>query len=67
MVNPLIDDTNQRILQLAADGYRIVEIAARLPLSQHAVSNRLYNIRRGLGATTTAEAVKIALKRGYIT
>lgn len=54
------------VLQWVAAGSRQVEIAVTLGLSERTVENHLRRIRRGLGAQTTSEAVRAAIRLGII-
>lgn len=59
--------TRQReVLRWIAAGRRQLDIAAALGLSERTVENHLRRIRNRLGARTTAEAVRIALRSGAI-
>lgn len=53
----LLTAREREILRLQADGLLYKEIAARLRLSQHTVSNHLYAIRQKLGVHTAIEAI----------
>jgi DNA-binding CsgD family transcriptional regulator len=64
--NPLVDDTNRRIVQMLADGYRQREIAAKMALSLSAVRRRIEKLRLRVGASTSAHLVALALRRGWI-
>jgi DNA-binding NarL/FixJ family response regulator len=64
--NPLVDDTNRRIVQMLADGYRQREIAAKVALSLSAVRRRIEKLRLRVGASTSAHLVALALRRGWI-
>lgn len=55
-----------QVLSLTALGKRQSDIALSLGLSIRTIENHLRNIRIKLGVATTAEAVRIALQRGYI-
>lgn len=54
------------ILRLAANGQQSNEIARVLYLSPEAVKSHLQNAYRALGALDRANAVAIALVRGFI-
>jgi DNA-binding CsgD family transcriptional regulator len=56
----------REVLRWSAAGRRQIEIAATLGLSERTIENHLRRIRRKLGARTTAEAVRIALRVGAI-
>lgn len=52
----------REVLQWVAAGGRQSEIARALGLSERTVENHLRRIRRGLGALTTSEAVRTAIR-----
>jgi two-component system response regulator DesR len=54
------------VLQIAADGAPVVEIAARVGLSPGTVRNHLSRIASKAGARTRIEAVRIARDGGWI-
>ncbi len=56
----------REVLQWIAAGRRQVDVAETLGLSERTVENHLRRIRRRLGARTTAEAVRIAIRLGAI-
>ena len=56
----------REILTWVAAGRRQGEIAAALGLSERTVENHLRRIRRRLGVATTAQAIRIAIRRGDI-
>ena len=56
----------REVLRWVAAGRRQIDIAATLGLSERTIENHLRRIRRRLGARTTAEAVRIALRIGAI-
>lgn len=47
----------REILRLQAEGLGYKQIAARLSLSEHTVSNHLYSVRQKLGVHTAIEAI----------
>lgn len=47
-------------------GRRQGEIAATLGLSERTIENHLRRIRKRLGATTTAQAIRVAIRTGDI-
>lgn len=53
-------------LQAIADGLTAVEAAEQWGVSHQAVKNELRLIRQILGADTTAQAVAMGLRRGFI-
>ena len=57
----------REVLAWTAAGRRQVEIAATLGLSERTVENHLRRIRKRLGVTTTAQAIRIAIRNGEIT
>lgn len=54
------------VLEIAADGWPVVEIAAKLSLSPGTVRNHLSRIAGKAGARTRIEAVRIAREEGWI-
>lgn len=58
--------TERKIMELAAEGLLVKQIAARLELSPLTVKNHLARIRRRLGATDKAHAVATALRAGLL-
>jgi two-component system response regulator DesR len=54
------------VLEIAADGSPVVEIAARVGLSPGTVRNHLSRIAGKTGARTRIEAVRIARDAGWI-
>jgi len=54
------------VLELLYQGRRNQEIAERLGISQRTAESHVANIFSKLGATTRAEAVRIAIEHGYI-
>ncbi len=65
MVSPL-SDREREVLAWTAAGRRQAEIAATLGLSQRTVENHLRRVRRRLGVTTTAQAIRAAIRTGDI-
>lgn len=61
-----LSEREQQVLRWVATGRRQIDIAAILGLSERTVENHLRRIRLRLGAKTTAEAVRIALREGEI-
>lgn len=58
--------TERKVMELAAEGLLVKQIAARLELSPLTVKNHLARIRRRLGATDKAHAVATALRAGLL-
>lgn len=56
----------REILSWVAAGRRQGEIAVSLGLSERTVENHLRRIRRRLGVATTAQAIRVAIRRGDI-
>ncbi|MFK3839576.1 PA1136 family autoinducer-binding transcriptional regulator [Serratia sp. NPDC087055] len=56
----------REVLAWTAAGRRQADIAATLGLSERTVENHLRRIRRRLGATTTAQAIGVAIRNGEI-
>lgn len=56
----------REILAWTAFGRRQGEIAATLGLSERTIENHLRRIRKRLGATTTAQAIRVAIRTGDI-
>lgn len=56
----------REILSWVAAGRRHGEIAVALGLSERTVENHLRRIRRRLGVATTAQAIRVAIRRGDI-
>ncbi|MBH04128.1 MAG: LuxR family transcriptional regulator [Xanthomonadales bacterium] len=61
-----LSNREKEVLAWIAAGRRQADIAATLGLSQRTVENHLRRIRQRLGATTTAQAIRIAVHRGDI-
>jgi DNA-binding CsgD family transcriptional regulator len=56
----------REVLAWVAAGRRQADIAATLGLSGRTVENHLRSARRHLGVATTAQAIKIAIRKGEI-
>lgn len=56
----------REVLAWIAAGRRQVEIAATLGLSERTIENHLRRIRKRLGVTTTAQAIRMAIRNGEI-
>lgn len=56
----------REILAWVAAGRRQGEIAVTLGLSERTVENHLRRIRRRLGVATTAQAIRVAIRRGDV-
>ncbi len=56
----------REVLSWTAAGRRQVEIAATLGLSERTVENHLRRIRKRLGVATTAQAIRVAIRKGEI-
>ncbi|GIG87269.1 response regulator transcription factor [Plantactinospora endophytica] len=54
------------VLEIAAEGWPVVEIASKLSLSAGTVRNHLSRIVGKTGARTRIEAIRIARERGWI-
>jgi two-component system response regulator DesR len=54
------------VLEIAAEGWPVVEVAAKLSLSPGTVRNHLSRIATKAGARTRIEAVRIARESGWI-
>ncbi|WP_343314185.1 PA1136 family autoinducer-binding transcriptional regulator [Brucella sp. BE17] len=61
-----LSDREREVLAWTAAGRRQVEIAATLGLSERTVENHLRRIRKRLGVTTTAQAIRVAIRNGEI-
>ncbi|WP_256588620.1 MULTISPECIES: LuxR C-terminal-related transcriptional regulator [unclassified Pseudomonas] len=53
-------------MEWTAAGRRQADIAATLGLSERTVENHLRSARRRLGVTTTAQAIRMAIRNGEI-
>lgn len=62
-----LSDRERQVLSWTAAGRRQVEIAATLCLSERTIENHLRRIRKRLGVTTTAQAIRVAIRNGEIT
>ncbi|MFY1670975.1 response regulator transcription factor [Plantactinospora sp. WMMB334] len=63
--NPLTE-REVEVLEIAAEGWPVVEIASKLSLSAGTVRNHLSRIAGKTGARTRIEAIRIARERGWI-
>jgi len=63
----LLTAREQTVMRWMAAGKRQSETAAIMGLSERTIENHLRRIRLRLGATTTAEAVRMAIRSGDIT
>lgn len=61
-----LSDREREVLAWTAAGRRQIEIAATLGLSERTVENHLRRIRKRLGAATTAQAIRVAIRNGDI-
>ena len=61
-----LSDREREVLAWTAAGRRQAEIAATLGISERTVENHLRRIRKRLGVTTTAHAIRIAIRNGEI-
>lgn len=61
-----LSEREREVLSWTAAGRRQVDIAAILGLSERTVENHLRRIRKLLGATTTAQAIRTAIQNGDI-
>ncbi|WP_439626149.1 PA1136 family autoinducer-binding transcriptional regulator [Shinella sp.] len=61
-----LSNREREVLAWTAAGRRQIDIAAMLGLSERTIENHLRRIRRRLGVTTTAQAIKVALRNGDI-
>jgi len=57
----------QTVMRWMSAGKRQAEAASIMGLSERTIENHLRRVRRRLGATTTAEAVRMAIRSGEIT
>lgn len=64
-VGPL-SNREREVLAWTAAGRRQVEIAATLGLSERTVENHMRRIRKRLGVSTTAQAIRVAIRNGDI-
>jgi len=56
----------REVLELAACGLSNKQIARQLGIAQQTVKNQMLNARRALGASTSMQALKIAIDRRLI-
>lgn len=61
-----LSDREREVLSWIAAGRRQFEIAATLGLSERTIENHLRRIRKRLGVSTTAQAIRIAIRNGDI-
>jgi|TARA_R100001460_G_scaffold22964_2_gene46587 LuxR family quorum sensing-dependent transcriptional regulator len=61
-----LSDREREVLAWTAAGWRQADIAATLGLSNRTVENHLRKARQRLGVATTAEAIRVAIRNGYI-
>lgn len=61
-----LSEREREVLAWTAAGRRQADIAATLGLSERTVENHLRRIRLRLGASTTAQAIRIAIRKGEI-
>lgn len=61
-----LSEREREVLAWTAAGRRQVDVAAMLGLSERTVENHLRRVRRRLGVTTTAQAIKVAIRNGDI-
>lgn len=65
-VSSKLSDREKEVLAWTAAGRRQADIAATLGLSKRTIENHLRRIRQRLGATTTAQAIRVAIHDGDI-
>lgn len=61
-----LSEREREVLAWTAAGRRQGDIAATLGLSERTVENHLRRVRQRLGVTTTAQAIKVAIRNGDI-
>ncbi|CAI9120363.1 LuxR C-terminal-related transcriptional regulator [Acetobacteraceae bacterium LMG 32668] len=61
-----LSEREREVLSWTAAGRRQVDLAAILGLSERTVENHLRRIRKRLGASTTAQAIRTAIQNGDI-
>ncbi|MBS0220184.1 MAG: autoinducer binding domain-containing protein [Proteobacteria bacterium] len=61
-----LSEREREVLAWTAAGRRQVEIAATLGLSERTIENHLRRIRKRLGVATTAQAIRVAIRKGEI-
>lgn len=64
--NPLVDDTNLRIVQMLADGKTQREIGETLFLSPGAVKARIHRMWVLTKVQTSQQLVAVAIRQGWI-
>lgn len=64
---PGLKTHQQEVMQLLEAGLTYDQICRELGISRTAVVNRLKGARKVLGVATNAEAIRIAVERGFIT
>lgn len=62
----MLTPREQEVLHLAAEGYRNVEIAARLAISVRTVESHRAHLMQKLGLRTPAGLIRYALQRGIV-
>lgn len=62
----VLSGRESEILAWTAAGWRQADIAATLGLSSRTVENHLRKARQRLGVATTAEAIRVAIRNGFI-
>lgn len=65
--NAALTHRQRTILQLLADGCRYDAIAAQLGCAKQTIKRATWSAMNRLGASTLAQAVAMALRRGLIT
>jgi two-component system, NarL family, response regulator NreC len=63
---PKLTVRQREVLSLVCDGHKMKKIAAELDLSVRTVEDHKAQLMHALGATSTAELVKIAIRRGLV-
>lgn len=62
----MLSGREREVLSWTAAGRRQAEIAAALGLSERTIENHLRRIRKRLAVTTTAQAIRVAIRNGDI-
>ena len=62
----VLSGRESEILAWTAAGWRQADIAATLGLSNRTVENHRRKARQRLGVATTAEAIRVAIRNGFI-